>query len=137
MILKAIDKAFLEMERKNWDKIYYYFDIHNTILYPDYNNTTTDFYPYAKEVLQYLSKRKDIVLALYTCSYPEEIERYQKFFKEHNINFTHINRNPDIKNTQYGYYQDKPYFNVLFEDKAGFDAENDWKLIKNYFKING
>lgn len=135
MILKAIDKAFQEMERKKWDKIYYYFDIHNTILYPDYNNTTTDFYPYAKEVLQYLSGRKDIVMALYTCSYPEEIERYQKFFKEHNINFTYINKNPDVKNTQYGYYQDKPYFNVLFEDKAGFDPEKDWEKLHTYYKL--
>lgn len=135
MIIKAITKAFKEMEVKKWNKIYYYFDIHNTILYPDYNNTTTDFYPYAKEVLNYLSSRNDIVMSLYTCSYPEEIERYQKFFRENNINFTYINRNPDVKNTQYGYYEDKPYFNVLFEDKAGFDAENDWLELKNYFKI--
>lgn len=135
MITKAIDKAFNEMSKKKWEYVYFYFDIHNTILYPDYDNTTTDFYPHAKDVLRYLSTRKDVVMALFTCSYPIEIERYQKFFKEHNINFTYINHNPDVKNTQYGYYDDKPYFNVLFEDKAGFDAETDWIEIKKYFNI--
>jgi hypothetical protein len=134
-IVKAIKRAFKEMEEKKWDAIFFYFDLHHTVLYPDYNNTTADFYPHAKEVLQYLSNRKDVVMALYTCSYPIEIERYQKFFEIHDIKFKHINNNPEVANTKYGYYEDKPYFNVLFEDKAGFDAETDWIAIKEYFQI--
>lgn len=135
-IIKGIEKAFKYKERKGWDKIYYYFDIHETILYPDYNNEDPlVFYPYAKEVLQYLSNRNDISINLYTCSYPEEIERYMKFFKENEILFEYANRNPEAKNTKYGYYEDKPYFNVLFEDKCGFDAENDWLLVKNHFNL--
>ena len=136
-IVKAINKCLTSMERRGWDKVYFYFDIHETILYPDYNNKDAlKFYPYAKEVLQYLSERKEIVIALYTCSYPKEIERYIKFFAEHGIKFEYVNKNPDVKNTNYGFYEDKPYFNVLFEDKAGFDAENDWIEVKQYFGIN-
>lgn len=134
-ILWAIKEAFREMEEKKWEYVYYYFDIHRTILLPDYNNTTTDFYPHAKEVLQYLSKRKDIKMSLFTCSYPHEIERYQRFFKENEINFVYENKNPEVGNTKYGYYQDKPYFNVLFEDKAGFRADRDWIVLKHYFNI--
>jgi hypothetical protein len=135
-ILKAIDKTFNNVKKRNWDQVYFYFDIHETILYPDYNNVDTlKFYEHAKEVLQYLSARKDITIALYTCSYPKEIERYIEFFKSHGIDFKYVNRNPDAKNTLYGFYEDKPYFNVLFEDKAGFDAENDWLEIKKYFGI--
>jgi hypothetical protein len=44
-----------------------------------------------------------------------------------------VNKNPEVKSTTYGYYEDKPYFNVLFEDKAGFDATEDWFLVGNYF----
>jgi hypothetical protein len=135
-IVKAIDKAFKNKEKRGWDKIYFYFDIHETILYPDYNNKDElRFYEYAKEVLQYLSKRNDIVIALYTCSYPKEIERYLNFFLENGIEFEYANKNPDVENTAYGYYEDKPYFNVLFEDKAGFDAESDWLLVKDFFLI--
>ncbi len=38
-IVKAIDKAITSMDKRGWDKIYFYFDIHETVLYPDYNNT--------------------------------------------------------------------------------------------------
>lgn len=135
-IIRAIEKTFINAKKRNWDQIYFYFDIHETILYPDYNNVDTlKFYEHAKEVLQYLSKRDDITIALYTCSYPKEIERYKEFFKNHNIEFKYVNNNPDAKNTLYGFYEDKPYFNVLFEDKAGFDAETDWLAVKEYFAI--
>lgn len=136
-IVRAIDKCLTSMEKRGWDKVYFYFDIHETVLYPDYNNVDKlKFYLHAMEVLQYLTQRKEIVIALYTCSYPKEIERYIKFFAEHNIKFEYVNKNPDVKNTNYGFYEDKPYFNVLFEDKAGFDAENDWLLIKQYFGLS-
>lgn len=135
-IIRAIEKTFINAKKRNWDQIYFYFDIHETILYPDYNNTDAlKFYEHAKEVLQYLSTQKDITMALYTCSYPKEIERYVEFFKSHGIAFKYVNRNPDAKNTLYGFYEDKPYFNVLFEDKAGFDAEKDWSLVKEYFGL--
>ncbi|NJO63445.1 MAG: hypothetical protein HC836_36190 [Richelia sp. RM2_1_2] len=135
-IVKAIIKAFKTKQERGWDKIFFYFDIHETVLYPDYNNVEPEkFYEHAKDVLRYLSTREDIVMALYTCSYPVEIERYQKFFESKEIKFTYINKNPEVANTKYGYYEDKPYYNVLFEDKAGFDAENDWLEIKQYFKL--
>ena len=137
-IIKAIEKAFVVMDKRGWDKIYYFFDIHETILYPDYDakhENELRFYPHAKEVLQYLSQRKDIAISLYTCSYPREIQEYVKFFSKHGIDFEYVNKNPDVKNTTYGYYEDKPYYNVLFEDKAGFDAEEDWQYIKDYFEI--
>ena len=63
---------------------------------------------------------------MYTCSHPEEIVQYQQFFKSHDIHFDYVNSNPEVVNGGFGFYDDKPYFNVLFEDKAGFDAEEDW-----------
>lgn len=135
-ILKSIETQFKRMEERDWDKIFYFFDIHETILYPDYDNKTPlKFYPYAKEVLRYLSTREDISINIYTCSYPQEIQKYLVFFKENGIDFKHVNKNPEAKNTTYGYYEDKPYFNVLFEDKAGFDAEIEWKEIAEYFEL--
>ena len=135
-ILKAIEGQFKRMEEREWDKIYYFFDLHETVLYPDYDNKhPLKMYPYSKEVLQHLSERKDISISIYTCSYPREIERYIKFFNDNGIEFEYINKNPDVENTNYGYYDDKPYFNVLFEDKAGFDAEEDWKLVAGYFGL--
>lgn len=44
-----------------------------------------------------------------------------------------VNENLEVKNTTYGFYEHKPYFNLLFEDKAGFDAEIDWFILYKYF----
>lgn len=132
-VIRAFDNAFNRMQERNWREVYICIDVHETILYPDYNNKEElKYYPLAKETLQLLSKRGDIILILYTCSYPEEIERYLNFFKDDEINFKYVNKNPEAENTKYGYYRDKPYFNVLLDDKAGFDAESDWKLINTY-----
>ena len=89
--------------------------------------------------MQMLSKRTDIKLILYTCSYPDEQDRYVKYFKKHDIHFTYVNKNPEVKTGQdnHGYYIDKPYINVLLDDKSGFNPEgeeNDWEIIREVFK---
>lgn len=76
------------------------------------------------------------ILILYASSHPNEIEKYISDLKAHNIIFNYVNENPEIDNTKgsFGHYDKKPYFNVLFDDKAGFDPINDWEFLYNYFK---
>jgi hypothetical protein len=133
-IIKSIlINHFALKAKRNWNETYWAFDIHGTILRPNYTygNTPDDFYPMAKETLQLISERSDIIMFLYTCSHPHEIEEYLKLFKKFNINFKYVNENPEVKTDMSGYgnYDKKPYMNVLFEDKAGFDPENDWKEV--------
>jgi len=129
-ITRAIQKAYLDKAKKNYDKLYFFFDIHGTILKPNYTfgNTPKDFYPFAKETLQLISKIPHICMVLYTCSHPNEIEEYIEMFKGFDINFHYINENPEVQTdlNGYGCYDKKPYVNVLFEDKAGFSGEEDW-----------
>jgi len=133
MVTKAINRFYEQKKLRNWEIGYWAFDIHGTILKPNYElgNIPSQFYPMAKETLQLISKFKDITMLLYTCSHPHEIEEYLKLFKENDINFTWVNENKDVTTNIYGYgnYDKKPYMNVLFEDKAGFDADNDWQEI--------
>lgn len=138
-IIKAIDKSFKIAKERKWDYTYWFFDLHETVIYPDYGDTKQklQFYPHAKDVLQYLSNRNDIRMGIFTCSYPDEIKKYLKFFRKNKIHFDFVNnKNDDVADTAYGYYRDKPYYNVLFEDKSGFDANEDWWKIKEYFKID-
>jgi hypothetical protein len=131
MICKAINKAFDNAKKKNWDKTFWAFDIHETMVRPNWSTEeiSTVFYPYAKEALQAISQRADITRILYTCTQPQEIDKYLDFFSKHGIHFHYVNENPEVKTKKYGYFEKKPYFNVLFEDKAGFDAESDWKEV--------
>ena len=136
MILNALERCFSNARKRQWDKVYFAIDIHETIIVPNYQygNIPTEFYPHAKETLQMLTKRKDVELIIFTCSHPEEIEQYQKLFKEHNISFKFINENPEVPTQKNGYgcYDSKFYFNVLFEDKAGFLAEKEWIYVKTF-----
>ena len=136
MIIRAIANSFIHARRRNWAKTYWAFDIHGTMIRPNYktNEISTEFYPYAVEVMQALSKRTDIVRILYTCSYPHEIVQYMELFKAHGIHFDYVNSNPEVTDGGYGYYKDKFYFNVLFEDKAGFDGETDWVEVKKWLE---
>ena len=127
------------MINRGWDKTYWVFDIHGTILKPnyEYGNIPKEFYPFAKETLQMISKMEDVVMILYTCSHPHEIEQYIECFKENDIHFDYVNENPEIPTNLEGYgnYDKKLYMNVLFEDKAGFDGDTDWGEVKKFLTI--
>lgn len=127
--LHNIPRAFATARERGWDKIYLFADIHDTILCPDYASVAKIYEPMAKEVLKKISDRKDICLCLYTCSYPLEIRDYTDHFEKDGIVFEHINENSEAKNTKHGYFREKPYMNILLEDKAGFDAKTDWYII--------
>jgi hypothetical protein len=131
MITRAISTCMRNATERGWDKTYWAFDIHGTLLKPTFQQgvISTEFYPWAKEVMHLLGKRKDIVKILYTCSYPHEILEYVALFEQHGITFDFINENPDVCAGAYGHYDRKFYFNVLFEDKAGFDPMTDWKNV--------
>lgn len=138
-ILKAIKTNERIVKERGWDRSYWFVDIHGTMIKPNYtkDKIPTEFYPWAIEVLQILSKREDIKLVLYTCSWPREIEQYHILFESHGIRFDYVNKNPEVESSDsYGCFTDKPYMNVLMDDKAGFDPEEDWLIILNHLKNN-
>jgi cytochrome b involved in lipid metabolism len=60
-VANQIQRTFKVSFDKEWYETYWAFDIHGTILKPTYdlNEDEMEFYPYAKEALQKISKRKD------------------------------------------------------------------------------
>lgn len=134
-VCDAFENAFATSKKRGWPEFFVAVDLHHTVLYPDYEKEfVSDFYPHAKEVMRQMSERDDIILIMYTCSHPGEIEKYKELFSSNGIDFKYVNENLDVKNTKYGDFSGKPYMNVLLEDKAGFDAEEDWKKIKKLLK---
>lgn len=135
-IITAIDREYKTMKDRGWDRIFLFFDLHGTLIKPNHEvgNTDIDYYPYAKETLLFLTDKSDVDLNIYTCSHQDEIIEYQRKFKEDGINFKYVNENPDVETNGYGNYEIKPYMNLLFEDKAGFDGETDWLPVLEKFK---
>jgi len=132
-IVKWINKMFNYSFSKEWYETYWAFDLHGTVIKPNYKQgiLALELYDYAKESLQILTKRHDIILFTYTSSYPEELKFYLDELKKVDIHFNYVNENPEISDSTgaFGYYKFKPYFNVMFEDKAGFFPETDWEPV--------
>jgi len=132
---KYIHKMFGISFKKEWYETYWAFDLHGTIIKPSYKPTDDKFvfYPFAKEVMQILTNRDDVKLIMWTSSYPNEIEYYDNELIQNDIHFDQINENPNISsnNGNFGFYEKKFYFNILFDDKAVFDPETDWQPIYN------
>ena len=123
--------------KKAWFETYWAIDLHGTILYPNHSKSPQDirYYPKAKETLQYMTQRPDIILFTYTASYPEQLANYLTQFEKDGIRFNYINENPDISEAKghFGRFDQKPYFNVLLDDKAGFDPMTDWLSLYEMF----
>jgi len=128
-IIRVMRKQYTIAGRRNWDRVYWAIDLHSTLIMPNYQRMKAEdveYYPHSLEVMQALSERSDAKLMMYTCSWDREILEYQKRFRADGILFDWEGHNPEVNQTEYGCYTKKPYFNILLDDKAGFDPDNDW-----------
>ena len=136
MILDVIKKLIENQKEHHWYESYWAFDFHGTIINPNHikGSTVMEFYPYAKETLQLISKtRPDIRMIISTSSYPDEMIVYKEKFEENNIFFHYENENPEINEAHFGFYKYKWYFDIMFEDKSGFNPD-EWKEIYYFLK---
>jgi hypothetical protein len=130
MNLFNIERSLQMKVQRDWNTLYVAVDLHATLIKPYYDDIF-EFYPDAIEVIQWFNKRPDFRVILWTASYPNEIKEFLKEAKENDITFDYINENPRELNSRKGCFDDKFYFNILLDDKAGFVGETDWTLIKN------
>jgi hypothetical protein len=137
MNLFNIRKTFSDYKSKGWDRIFVLVDVHGTIIPIGQHAGFSFINPIAKEVLQWMTKREEIRLILWTSSYPSETERLTKWLLEQGIKIDYINTNPEAKNTDRACFQDKPYYNIVFDDRAGFDPDTDWFQIRRELELIG
>jgi hypothetical protein len=128
-----IERSFRQKKERNWQRLYWLIDLHDTVSPGKYNkfNVGREFYPHAQEVLSYLTSREDMKLLLWTSSHMEAVHDILPWLEQHNIRFDAINENPfEPIETQLCDFSQKPYFNIILDDKAGFEGATDWGFIK-------
>ena len=133
MNLFNIRRTFVELRPiRKWKTIYWLIDVHGVIIPGSWKsgNEFRFISNDAIEVLQWISDRKDQKMILWTSSYAHEVVQLFRWLSKYNILVDAWNNNPWEKNTEYADFREKPYFNILLDDKAGFSPETDWKLIK-------
>jgi hypothetical protein len=132
----SIERAFRKKQDRGWGqwpRMYWAIDLHDVIIPGTYtkNNEDRKLYPDAKEVLQWLSKRVDMCMILWTASHPEPTNDIVNWLRdEHGVAIDHIGKNPECPSNALCDFTNKFYFDILLEDKAGFDGMNDWPKIK-------
>ena len=134
-----LELAFSEKAKRGWKKLFFCVDVHDVILEGKYNlmNEGADYLPNALKVLQYLSTRQDIVLILWTSSHPIPTSKVLDKLEKEGVMFKYVNENPECPNNELCDFRRKFYFNVLLDDKAGFDGATDWFLIETELKRIG
>jgi len=123
-----IERSFRFKKEKKWDRIYVVVDAHGTLVRPYHDSV--EIYPDAVEVLKWMTKRDDVYLILWTSSYGNEYADIYNYCVKNGIIFDSINCNPCEKNNGKACFDQKFYFNVLIDDKSGFEPETDWSLVK-------
>lgn len=112
--------------------IYIAIDIHGTIFQPSRNEEEMyNYIWYAKEALQKLSNNENFKLIIFSSSYPENIKKYVEKLKNDQIHIDYIMENPEIESNRYANFTKKFYYDILLDDKAGFEP-NDWFEIYNF-----
>jgi hypothetical protein len=67
----------------------------------------------------------NIVLILFTSTYKQSLEPFFNWCEEHQIKFKFFNENPECPSNSTGDFSRKFYYNVLIDDRAGFDP-SEW-----------
>lgn len=122
--------TMVRAKAKEWDTLYVAIDWHDTITESTYDaSTALKFYPEAIKALQLLSFIPEFKLILFTSSFDQKTNELIKVLKSHNIKIDYVNANPEVENTKFGDFRQKFYYNLLLDDKAGFQPEMDWGYI--------
>jgi len=124
-----IEKTFKTKAERKWHTIYFAVDLHGTIIKPGHD--TVEFYPDAIAVMKWINSRKDCKIILWTSSHQAEISNFLYECQINEVHIDFVNENPLESDSLRACFDKKFYFNVLLDDKAGFDGKRDWTRIKD------
>jgi len=130
MNLCNLKKSFADYQTKGWDRLFVLVDVHGTITPSGQHAEFTFINEAAKEVLQWFSKREECRLILWTSSYPDEVNAFKNWLSKHGIHIYYTNENPEAKDTPRACFDKKPYYNIVIDDRAGFEPATDWVELK-------
>lgn len=136
MITRAIRRAYDVARVRNWDKVYWAIDLHETCIRSNYGKGSYEFLgDYVVRALQKISERPETVIILWSSVHADEEADIIEFFANNGIRVSYFNHNPEVSNTAHGNFDTKFYFSILLDDKAGFNYELDWFKIFDLFDV--
>jgi len=132
-LIHALEKEWAKKQNRKWDHIYVVVDLHDTVVSSNYDGFSINVFDEAVRCLSYLSQRQDIILIMWTGSTDKDIKRYADMLMSRGIKFDFFNENPLEPSTELSDFSKKFYFNLVFDDKAGFYPSEDWSIVYDFF----
>ena len=130
----AIARAFAYKRERKYPITYIAIDLHGVCFNSTYTQGGYAFINAdCKNALRILSDRPDVKIILWSSCHKEEQTEIIKFFGDNGISVDYFNENPECENTVSGCFDQKFYFSILLDDKAGFDPNEDWGVVIDYF----
>lgn len=134
-----IERTYSDKRIRRWPNVYWCIDIHDVILEGKYSlmNEGANYMPNAIKVLRMLANKPETKLILWSSSYGDPIKKVVAGLESEGVHFDFINENPDCPNDHLCDFGKKFYFNVLLDDKAGFEGSKDWFAIETELRRIG
>lgn len=134
MIIKAIERAYKKAKEKQWDKLYWAIDLHGTCLKSNYELDKHEWInDDVRNCMDHILHLPESKVIIWTSTDINQKESVKDLLEEAGC-ISYWNCNPEVSNTETGCFDEKFYFDILLDDKAGFDPEIDWKVIKNWLE---
>lgn len=126
-IAKAIHRAYDVLREREWNTIYWAIDLHGVCMTSNYKSGVHEFISQqAIDVLKIISDRPESKIILWSSVHDDQKGDIVREFARHGIVVSGFNFNQYEGNTRTGCFDEKFYFSILLDDKAGFDPETDW-----------
>ena len=132
---KALVDAYDKMAQRGWDTIYWAIDLHGVCLKSNYEQGGYAWVnEKAVEALKLISSLPESKIILWSSVYKREMFSILDFFYDEGIKIYGFNANLHEGNTRVSCFDQKFYFSILLDDKAGFDPDEDWDVIIEFLK---
>lgn len=153
-IVDMFTEALIRRRERGYKRFYIAVDLHGTIFRPskitkmEYDKEENVFfehisevgnglqlsYPFAVEVLRHLSSCSECCLILWTSSTEDNANMACALLKDSGITVSYVNENPECNGNEYSDFGVKFCFDILLDDKAGFEPETDWKALWDFIR---
>lgn len=132
-IRSAIERSCKKRVERGWDRTYWCIDLHGVVLPRTYSKKQTyeELPSGAYEVLTWLSQRPDHCIIVWSSTHQDDMADAVRFLKEYGVNVDYVNDNPECDSTFLSDFGRKFYFDILLDDKAGFDMDTDWYEVRD------
>ena len=129
-ISTAITRAYEVMHLRNWDTIYWAVDLHGVCMKSNYEEGVHEFISQdAVDTLRLISSLPESKIILWSSAYDDQKPAIIEAFAREKIEIFDFNQNLEAADTKTGCFQEKFYFSILLDDKAGFEPETDWAVV--------